>query len=142
MGTSSAIDNSGNTISNNNIYDFFNADLASNGININSNNSAWTITNNKIYQTAIRTYTTGSVHNGIVITSGSGYTITGNVIGYANSGGTGTYTMAGSVGTRFVGINLGVGTASATSVQGNTIAGFSLNTSSNVLTFQWHLVRY
>jgi hypothetical protein len=95
MGTSSAIDNSGNIISNNNIFDYFNSSTATNGMNINSGNSAWTITNNKLYQTSNRVYTSAGTHNGIFITSGAGYTITGNTIGFANSSGTGTTNMIG-----------------------------------------------
>ncbi len=134
FGTSVSVDNSGNTISGNNISDFFNASSASNGMNINSNNDGWTITNNRIYQTAPRTYTSASTHNGISVTSGSGYTVSGNTVGYAAANGTGVYTMLGSVATRFVGINLGVGTNSATSVQGNTVASISLATSSGAST--------
>jgi trimeric autotransporter adhesin len=65
LGTSSAIDNSGNTINSNNIFDFFHAASASNAMNINTGNSSWTISNNKLFQTATRTYTTASTHNGI-----------------------------------------------------------------------------
>ncbi|MBK8149137.1 MAG: hypothetical protein IPK58_13265 [Acidobacteria bacterium] len=134
FGSSVSIDNSGNAITGNNISDFFNASSASNGLNINSNNDGWTISNNKIFQTAPRTYTTASTHNGINVTSGSGYTVSGNTIGYAAANGTGVYTMGGTIATRFVGINLGVGTNSATSVQGNTVASISLATSSGAST--------
>jgi hypothetical protein len=134
-GTSTAVDNSGNTVTGNNISDFFNASGATNGILITTANSGWTINNNKIFQTASRTYTTGNTHNGIVISSGSGYTVTGNTIGYATSGGTGTYTMLGSVATRFIGINITAATTTAvTSVQGNTVTAISLATSSGATT--------
>ena len=135
-GTSTAIDNSGITISNNNIFDYFNANGATAGMNINSANSGWTINGNSLYQTATRTYLTANVHNGIIITSGSGYTITNNFIGgsAASAGGT-PYAMAGTIATRFVGINMSVGTTTAvSSVQGNTIANFTLNTSSGAAT--------
>ncbi|MNU79372.1 hypothetical protein D3C71_689860 [compost metagenome] len=56
--------------------------------------------------------------------------ITGNTIGYASSTATGVYTMAGTVATRFVGINVSAGTTAASSIQGNTIAAISLATSS------------
>ncbi len=151
FGTSTAIDNSGNTITNNNIFDYFNASLATSGMNINSNNSAWTITSNRLYQTANRTYSSAGTHNGINITTGSGYTITGNIIGYANSGGTGTTNMigltSGSLGgtfpssytvggaanaTKYVGINCAFTTGGAmSSIQNNTIAGFALYTASS-----------
>ena len=154
LGTSAAIDNSNNTLSVNNIADYFNAGASSSGININSNNSAWTINSNSLYQTANRVYTTASTHNGIVITSGSGYTITNNIIGYANPASTGTTNMmgltTGALGgtfpsayttggtpnaTRYVAINCAF-TAGGTvsSIQNNRVGGFALYTSSGAAT--------
>jgi trimeric autotransporter adhesin len=153
FGTSTAIDNSGNTLSGNNVFDYFSSGSATSGININSGNSGWTINGNKLYQTANRLYTTASTHNGIFITSGSGYTINNNVLGYASSAGTGTtnivgnsialggtfpsaYTTGGTPNaTRYVAINAGF-TAGGTvsNIQGNTIAGYALFTSSGATT--------
>ena len=130
LGSASPADNSNNSVTNNNISDFFNAASATNGIQLSTGNTGWIITNNKFFQTATRTYTTGSTHNGINISSGDGYTITGNTIGYASAGGTGTYTMAGTVATRFIAIGLGVGTANPTTVDNNTFTAFNLATSS------------
>ena len=130
-GTSTSVDNSGNTISGNNIFNIFSATVATNAILINATgNNTWTISSNKIYQTASRTFTTGNTHSGINILGGDGYSVSNNTIGYASSSATGTYTMLGSVATRFTGINLTVGTTTATSVQGNTIANFNI-TSAN-----------
>jgi hypothetical protein len=147
-----AIDNSGNTITNNNIQDYANSVTVSNGILLSTGNSTWTITNNRLFQTANRTYNTGNSHKGISITSGAGYTITGNVIGYANSGGTGTTNMigvsaGGSLGGTFPSSYTVGGTANSTSyvaiscaftsggavssIQNNTIGGFALYTSSS-----------
>ncbi|CAF3774793.1 unnamed protein product [Rotaria sp. Silwood1] len=127
-GTSASVDNSDNIISGNNISDFFSAGSATNGILLTATgNNTWTISNNKFFQTATRTYTTANTHSGIQILGGDGYTILGNTIGYANSSGTGTYTLAGTVATRFVGINLTVGTTTTTTVQSNTIAAINLS---------------
>jgi hypothetical protein len=155
FGTSTAVDNSGNTVSGNYIFDYFNASTATNGIQLASTgNSAWTITNNRFYQTANRTYTSAGTHNGINIQVGSGYTITGNVIGYASSSGTGTTNMigltSGSLGGTFPSSYTSGGTANATryiaitcaftaggaasSIQNNTVAGFALYTSSGATT--------
>lgn len=136
LGTSAAIDNSGNNVSNNNIFDFFSASLASNGMNINSGNSNWTISGNSFYQTSTRTYTTASTHNGIVITSGAGYNITGNYIGGNTSSAGGTpYAMAGTIATRFIAINVAAGTTTAVnSIQGNIISNITLATSSGATT--------
>jgi hypothetical protein len=134
-GTSAAIDNSGNTLNANNISNYFSATALSSGILLtNLGNSTWTITNNKLFQTATRTYTTANIHNGISVQTGDGYVITGNTIGYATSTSTGTYTMTGTIATRFIGINLAVGTTTATSVQNNTITAISLATSSGAAT--------
>lgn len=131
-GTSTAIDNSGNTVSNSNIYNYFGASTASNGILVSSNSSAWTINANKFYQTATRTLTGGSQHRGInIITSnGNGYVITNNVIGYASSTATGITTYTASAG-RFFGIELTASNSgTASTIQGNTVSGISLSTTS------------
>jgi hypothetical protein len=138
LGTSAGVDNSGINISNNNISDFFNDTQASVGLNINNTNasssSAWTISNNKFFQTGTRIYTAGNTHQAIYIGGGDGFTISGNTIGYAAANNTGVYTMAGAVATKFIAIDLAVGTTTATSVQGNTITAISLSTSSNTAT--------
>jgi trimeric autotransporter adhesin len=130
--TSATHFNDNNTITNNNISNFFSAGSSTIGVFVGAGNSTWTISNNKLFQTATRTYTSGNTHNGIQVsnTSGNGFVITGNTIGYASAAGTGTYTMAGTIATRFIGINVSAGTTVASSVQGNTISGFSLATSS------------
>jgi hypothetical protein len=156
-GTSAAIDNSGITVSGNNIADYFNATSVTAGIIITATgNSTWTITNNKLYQTATRIYTAATTHSGIAVLTGSGYTITGNTIGFANSGGTGTTNMEGVTtagtfagtfpssytlgsatlnATRYIAINCAF-TAGGTisNIQNNTIAGFALLTSSGATT--------
>jgi hypothetical protein len=154
LGTSAAIDNSGNTISGNNISDYFGATLVSIGINLAATgNSAWTITNNKLFQTATRIFTTANTHNGIFVGVGSGYTITGNTIGFANASGTGTtnivgnsvaltgtfptsYTTTGTANaTRYVAINAAFTAGGAVSnIQNNTIAGFATYSSSGATT--------
>jgi hypothetical protein len=150
-GTSATVVNT-ETISGNNIYDFFSAGSASIGINVTATgNSGWTITNNKLYQTATRVYTTANTHNGIFVGVGAGYTISGNTIGFANSNGTGTTNMIGSASaitgfptsfatvtanaTRYIAIN-GAFTAAGTNsvIKSNTIAGLALHTSSGAAT--------
>ena len=135
LGTSAAIANSGNTLNANNISDFFNAGAISIGVNIaNTGNSFWTITNNRLFQSAPRTYTTAAIHNCILVATGDGNTITGNTIGYATSAATGVYTMTSTVATRLIAINLAVGTTTATSVQNNLVTAISLSTSSGAAT--------
>ncbi len=150
------IDNSGNTVTGCRIFDFFSATATSIGIHINATNalssSAWTITNNRLYQTATRVYTTSNTHQGIFVGVGSGYTITGNTIGFANAGGTGSYNMIGNSvdlagfpgsytptgtanATRFIAIGAAFTAAGTNSViQNNTVAGIALYTSSGATT--------
>lgn len=130
--STTAIGNSGNIITNNNIYDYFGAGTTSSGIYINAGCNTWTISNNKFYQTATRTWTTGNEHNAINIqnttaTSGAqGFTVTGNAIGFANSASTGTYTLTGSTGT-FRGIRYnGISSGTTTDISNNTIANISV----------------
>ena len=155
LGTAN-IDNSNNTVTGCKIFDFYSATATSIGIHINAANalssSVWTISNNKIYQTATRLYTTANTHQGIFVGVGSGYTITGNTIGFANANGTGSYNIIGNSvdlagfpgsytpsgtanATRFIAIGAAFTAAGVNSViQNNTIAGFALYTSSGAAT--------
>jgi hypothetical protein len=128
------LENSGNTISNCNIANFFSATVATSGILVSAGGTNWTVTNNKLYQSVPRTYTTAAAHRAISILAGNGYTVLGNTIGFTNTAGTGVYTMNGAVATTFAAINLTVGTVSVSSVQGNTIAGISLTSTATTAT--------
>lgn len=128
--STTAIGNSGNLISGNNIYDYFGAAVTSAGVYVAGGCTDWTITNNKFYQTATRTQTAGAQHSGIWITntSGNNFIVTNNTIGYASNTGTGMYTFVGfSSSSVLVPIYLNVGTTTATSVQGNTVAGIAMS---------------
>lgn len=132
--TTTAIGNSGIVINNNNIFDYFGAAVTSAGIATNGGCNAWSITNNRLYQTGTRTWTTGALHNGMNIgnttaTSGAqGFTITGNVVGYASNTQTGTYSLTGAgTGAKFVGILFnGIVAGTTTNVNNNTVAAVSM----------------
>jgi hypothetical protein len=132
--TTTAIGNSGIVIDNNNIFDYFGAAVTSSGIATNGGCNNWTITNNRLYQTGTRTWTTGSSHVGIDIrpstaTSGAqGFTITGNTVGYASNTQTGVYTLTGAgTGAKFVGIfHNGIVTGTTSNVNNNTVAAVSM----------------
>jgi len=130
--TTTAIGNSGIIIDNNNIFDYFGAAVTSAGVATNGGCNAWSITNNRFYQTGTRTWTTGALHNAINIgnttaTSGAqGFTITGNIIGFASNTQTGTYTLTGSTG-KFVGIQFnGITGGLVSNINSNTVAAVSL----------------
>ncbi len=116
------------------ISNYFSATAASRGIFASTGNTDWTITGCKFFQTATRTYTTANTHAAIKIASGDNHLVTSNTIGYATVAGTGLYTMTSTVATRFIGIELTVGTTTASSVQGNTVKAISLGTSSGAST--------
>ena len=128
---SSGIVNNAITVSSNNIFDFRGA--SSNGIYLQSYNSDWTIDGNSIYQTTSYTGASGTTY-GIQIGStgiGNGFVIQNNKIGGSSANCTGTWTISGTAATfRFQGINLNVGTSTASSIQNNTIKGFSWLSSS------------
>jgi hypothetical protein len=128
--TTTAINNSGILVNNNNIFDYFGAAVASAGIYVSTGNTDCNFTNNKFYQTGTRTQTTGAQHSAIWIanSSGNNFLIGGNTIGFAASNGTGTYGfVAVSSSSVLIPIFLSVGTTTATSVQGNTIAGIAMS---------------
>ncbi len=134
---SSTAPNIGNVIDNNNLFDFFSATISVSGISVQANNNNWTISSNRIYQTATRTFTgTALRYSGITISSaGNMFTITGNRIGFGAADGTGTTTITGST-NEFRGMDLpSVGAGVVTSVQGNVISGINQTTARNSATF-------
>jgi subtilisin-like proprotein convertase family protein len=130
-GTSSAIENDNAQITGNNIFDYFLATGSHSAINILTGNEGWTISSNKFYQTAARVVTTAaSRHSAIRMNNTSGsLTISGNIIGFAASNGTGTYTISGTS-NEFRGIEVVANnTAVFSSIQGNTITAINQTTS-------------
>jgi hypothetical protein len=152
LGSSATADNSNNGIDQCQISDYFNAALAASGIHLNSFNSGWTISNCRLFQTATRVYTTANVQTAINITSGSGYVINSNTIGYANAGGSGTtniignstaltgfpgaYVTGGSANaTRYIGIQCAfTAGGDASTIYGNQISGIAMYTSATTAT--------
>lgn len=133
--TTTAINNSGNTVSNNNISNFFGVATASAGIYLGAGNNTWTIQNNKFFQTATRTTTSGVTHSVIYINNSTasqgGHTITGNYIGGSNAAGTGTMNYTSASTALFAAINLvGVSSTPATTISNNTITNLSFTSTS------------
>jgi trimeric autotransporter adhesin len=116
-----------NVIDGNNIYDYFDGFGPSHGIYLFGISRAWTISNNRFYQTAPRTQSNGNLHAAIQVDSlggNDGHIISNNTIGYASAAGTGTYNLT------FVGLGTGqfygiyytrMGGGATTTIQGNTI---------------------
>jgi len=124
-------DNSGITISNCNIYNFYFNGTTCAGIYIASNSTAWTISNNSFYQTNVLNPTTAVGYNVILVGAGDNHNITGNYIGGSapECGGT-AFTLNGVALSNFmyairIAASAGV---NPNSIQGNTIANISLQT--------------
>lgn len=127
-------ENSGNAIQACNVSDSFSASTVSVGILVGAGNTGWTVSANRVYQTATRIYTTANTHRGIQLLSGNGHTVSANVVGYASPAASGVTAMTSTVATRFIGIEIGAATGAPTSVQGNTVAAITLATSSGAAT--------
>ena len=129
---SAGMPNTGIAITNNSIQDFFSATQASNGIFVASNSGAWTITGNKLFQTATRTSSAAVTHHAINVTTATtgGYTVSQNTVGYAAANGTGVTNYASTVASLYRAIELTVANSPATEVQGNTVTAISFSTSS------------
>ncbi len=128
--------NSGNTIANCNIFNFYNSGTtnAGVGINLQSGSSDWTITGNSFYQTTSRTtFGSGATQNAILVESSAnnGIVITNNFIGGTepNCGGS-AYTLNTTSTLVFRAIQMIVGTTTPSSLQGNTIKNISVTTAS------------
>lgn len=139
--------NSGISILNNLIHDYFLPTGRSVGLNIAGNCTNWTISGNRFYQTAQRHKTISSDHYGIWVVKGDNYTISNNIIGFANAAGTGTTVLTGvgagipgfpssfspasSVAARFLAMSLDFDVLGLTSqVLNNEVSGIALYTAS------------
>jgi hypothetical protein len=128
--TTTAINNSGIVVNNNNILIISVPLFRAAEFTLREGQRIVTFTNNRFYQTATRTQTTGAQHSAIWIsnTSGNNFLISGNTIGFAAANGTGTYNfVAVSSSSVLIPIFLSVGTTTASSVQNNTIAGIAMS---------------
>jgi len=112
-------ESSGNSITNCNIHDWLQTGANCIAVNISTNNTAWTVTGNSIYQSASRACGLYGIR---VVNSGVGFTVSDNYIGGSAALATGTLT-AGAAATAysFYGIYMSVGTTSTSTISGNTI---------------------
>ncbi len=132
--TSATHANSGISITGCNIYDYFLAGGCA-GVYASAGNTEWSMTNNKVYQTAARAMT--SIMYGFYFsnsTYGSGITITGNTLGYASSTGTGSLTLSGGGAGSFYGVYLlALSTAAlACNLNNNVISDLSIGTTGSI----------
>jgi hypothetical protein len=134
LGSASPNANSGNMITSNNVFDFFNAATSVAGIDLQGNNATGTISNNRIYQTASRTFTgaAGITYSGILVNNTGTFTVSNNVIGFGAANGTGTTTITGTgtgLGNQFRGISfVSSNTTTFSTISGNTVSGINQTT--------------
>ncbi len=123
LGSSS---HTGNLINGCRLFDFFAPASSSAGIYLESG-TGWSVINNKLFQTAARTFTANNVtHYGISLLGGSGIQVTNNTIGYSASNGTGVYSIVGLQFSKWFPIDINAGTAAAPiDVQGNKLSNMS-----------------
>ncbi|MFM2306371.1 MAG: hypothetical protein RLZZ367_1040, partial [Bacteroidota bacterium] len=123
-----------NTISNNLIHDYYVASATSQGLNIAAGNTGWQITGNRFYQTASRP-SPANVHAVMLVTDDLtsnpvSTLVDNNIIGYAASNETGTYTLgSSSVTPQFIGIQLGSSNGRI-NVTNNKIQGIAFSSNS------------
>jgi hypothetical protein len=120
-----SVDNIGNIISNNKIYDFFNFGNNSYGIYIDASSTGWSITGNSFYETKSFVPSVAANLCVICIKAGNNFTISGNYIGGSSAQCEGTWTKTNAYNNTFYAIYLNIGTATASCIQGNIIRGFN-----------------
>lgn len=132
-GTTTAQNNSGNTITGCNIFNFHRTTAVDTaGVMLTSGNTLWTLSGNSFYQTVSRAGVNAVVRAiYLTNTSTNSHTVTGNFIGGSapNAGGTAWTTTGTTQPYRFVGIWLRGSSFATTSLQANIIRNFAWNSS-------------
>ncbi|MFZ4057292.1 MAG: hypothetical protein ACOYKE_04105 [Ferruginibacter sp.] len=127
---STTLYNSGNIISNNNIYNYYSSTVAFNGIFLNGANTDFTITGNSFYQTVTRTLASTRGLSAVFIfnngSTGGVFQVTNNFVGGNAAGATGTMTLTGAG--AFIPFNFYVGSTTATTVQNNIVQNVNYST--------------
>jgi hypothetical protein len=135
------------TVTNNNLYNFFNSTAEANGFKISNGNNNWTITGNSIYQTASRNtsalHYTFNLQNSDNRNALNNMVITNNYIGGSAPlcGGT-AWTMTSAAGRICSFFNMG--NLAMSRVSNNTFANFNCNTTSTATGAPgtWNAIQY
>lgn len=139
--TTTAQANSGNTVSNSNIFNFYaSTAVRTSGVRLEAGSSDWTITGNSFYQTASRAPVAEFVIPVYLnTTAGGNFLVSGNFIGGTEpqAGGTPWTVSATTAAYQFLGIWMSVSTSSPTSIQGNTVRNFTWRTSGSQTSGIW-----
>jgi hypothetical protein len=139
LGTAGKL-NRNNTVSNNNFFDFYRTSSTTYGVYAHTNSSNWTITGNHFYETTNLVVTGNASYINIRVldaTNGTGHVISNNFIGgKAPNAGGGQMNISSSTNQPiYYGIlaNSSNGTATPSSMNGNTIANLSINSRHNTV---------
>lgn len=128
--TSSALNNSSDTIRDCAIFNFFNEYEPSAGIYVTNGSTDIVIRNNRFFQKVPRTQLAGQLHAPVWIdnVNGNRFSVIDNRIGFNAYDTTGTYSFSGTIGTKFAGIYINSGSSAGTesSIQGNVIKNISM----------------
>jgi hypothetical protein len=123
------------TIANNNISNFFSANLQTHAVRAN-NSSGWVIKNNRIFQEQPRVFLTAVNHkifridNTTSTLACTNNTIEGNIVGYSSANGTGIYELGGTVATNLSGMDLNFSQSGNNIIRGNIFTNIKISTSS------------
>ena len=123
------LNNSFNTLTGNNIYNYFQPGVATTGILLGVASPSWYIENNHLYQAAPRVFTSGFIHRGIWIAEGINTFLYYNTIGGSAADGSGLYELSGSS-TRFTGIEINTGSSLTPDLWGNKVQNMQITTTS------------
>jgi hypothetical protein len=133
-GVNASYPNSNITITGNNLYDY-GCYYGGYAVNLYQYTTGCNISSNRIYQPSSLSFSGNCNYYGIYIGGGSGHTINGNIIGFANSSGTGTSSLSfGDYTKSFMAICLYTDNSTSSTINSNIISGFSITYSTN-LTF-------
>ena len=112
--TSSTIQNSGDTVRNSRIFDFFSTAVAPVGINLNGGNTGWSFTANSLYQTVNRSTAFQAPITAVLIFpsfTNDSHILNGNFVGGTSAGANGNFTFTGTAANvvGFIGMNIQTG---------------------------------
>jgi len=124
-------ENSGNIVRFNSIYNFFNENNNSNGINISGNSTDWIVAGNSLYESGSMVPLGSYTYNAIRIGTANTHLVSGNYIGGSAPLCAGApWTMLSSFATYFGGIFITGTSGSPTLIQNNIIQNFNYSSTS------------
>jgi len=138
--TTSALENSNDTLQNCRVYDFFNNAVASPlGVYINSGNTDWYIAGNSFYQTVNRSTSAQGVHTALLVApayTSDAHKIENNFAGGTGVGATGSmiYSAAGTNVVGYTGFSIQTG-GPGNIFQNNTVQNVTVNFASTAGSF-------